>query len=80
VKSLADPQARPGASRSSWGTRGCWDGRRRSVGLAARIRTIGTPEDASGEPGVIEVIDGRVSTWALTSGGASIRRTEAAVR
>jgi 4-hydroxythreonine-4-phosphate dehydrogenase len=29
-----------------------------SVGLAARIRTIATPEEASGEPGVVEVIDG----------------------
>jgi 4-hydroxythreonine-4-phosphate dehydrogenase len=57
VKSLADPVAASWCVPFVLGDAGVLRHAARAVGVDAPVRCIGAPEDATGEPGVIEVID-----------------------
>ena len=57
IKSLADPIAASWCVPLVLGDVGVLEHAARTVGMSPRLRRIGSPEEASGEPGVIEVID-----------------------
>jgi 4-hydroxythreonine-4-phosphate dehydrogenase len=57
VKSLADPAAASWCVPFVLGDAQVLEHAKRAVGISAPVRRIARPEDASGEPGVIEVID-----------------------
>jgi 4-hydroxythreonine-4-phosphate dehydrogenase len=86
VKSLADPQAAGWCIPLVLGNAGVLTHAARAVGVAARIRTIGSPEEASGEPGVVEVVDSESidlagHRWGVINpayGEAAVRWTKAA--
>jgi 4-hydroxythreonine-4-phosphate dehydrogenase len=57
VKSLADPIVAGWCIPLVLGDAGVLERARGAAGVSAPLRRIGSPEEASGEPGVIEVID-----------------------